>query len=248
MAETPTILVIDDEESYVVALTRALGQEGFNVVSALDGREGLEAFERSAPDVVLLDVMLPGLSGLDVCREIRRRSQVPIVMCSAKGGEVDVVVGLEIGADDYVVKPFRIRELIARIRAAMRRREALVPVIVEDLDGDIWEYNGLKVDMARRELSLHGSPVALPRKEFELLAILMANAGRAMPRHSLIKSVWGNDYVGDTKTLDVHIKRLRRKIEPDPSEPARLLTVRGYGYKFDAGEAKVNGYSVVAPD
>ena len=216
--------------SFVEALMIGLKREGFNVEVATDGVQALERFEAVKPDVLLLDVMLPRISGIDVCRQIRKVSQVPIIMVSAKGGEIDTVVGLEVGADDYVTKPYRIRELVARIRAVLRR----APV---DGAGDLGP-GGLAVgdvvlDPDEHTVALAGEPLALPLKEFELLRVLLANAGRVLPREMIIDRVWGSDYVGDTKTLDVHIKRLRSKIEPDPAVPTRIVTIRGLGYKYE---------------
>lgn len=224
------MLVVEDEMSFVEALMIGLKREGFNVEVATDGVQALERFEAVKPDVLLLDVMLPRISGIDVCRQIRKVSQVPIIMVSAKGGEIDTVVGLEVGADDYVTKPYRIRELVARIRAVLRR----APV---DGAGDLGP-GGLAVgdvvlDPDEHTVALAGEPLALPLKEFELLRVLLANAGRVLPREMIIDRVWGSDYVGDTKTLDVHIKRLRSKIEPDPAVPTRIVTIRGLGYKYE---------------
>jgi two-component system response regulator RegX3 len=227
---TPTVLVVEDEMSFVEALMIGLKREGFNVEVATDGVQALERFEAVKPDVLLLDVMLPRISGIDVCRQIRKVSQVPIIMVSAKGGEIDTVVGLEVGADDYVTKPYRIRELVARIRAVLRRAPG-------DGAGDLGP-GGLAVgdvvlDPDEHTVALAGEPLALPLKEFELLRVLLANAGRVLPREMIIDRVWGSDYVGDTKTLDVHIKRLRSKIEPDPAVPTRIVTIRGLGYKYE---------------
>ncbi len=224
------MLVVEDEMSFVEALMIGLKREGFNVEVATDGVQALERFEAVKPDVLLLDVMLPRISGIDVCRQIRKVSQVPIIMVSAKGGEIDTVVGLEVGADDYVTKPYRIRELVARIRAVLRR----APV---DGAGDLGP-GGLAVgdvvlDPDEHTVALAGEPLTLPLKEFELLRVLLANAGRVLPREMIIDRVWGSDYVGDTKTLDVHIKRLRSKIEPDPAVPTRIVTIRGLGYKYE---------------
>ncbi len=224
------MLVVEDEMSFVEALMIGLKREGFNVEVATDGVQALERFEAVKPDVLLLDVMLPRISGIDVCRQIRKVSQVPIIMVSAKGGEIDTVVGLEVGADDYVTKPYRIRELVARIRAVLRRAPG-------DGAGDLGP-GGLAVgdvvlDPDEHTVALAGEPLALPLKEFELLRVLLANAGRVLPREMIIDRVWGSDYVGDTKTLDVHIKRLRSKIEPDPAVPTRIVTIRGLGYKYE---------------
>lgn len=229
MAEV-TVLVVEDEESYVEALTVGLSREGFRVQVARDGELALAMFDAVHPDVVLLDVMLPRVSGIDVCRELRKRSKVPIIMVTAKGAEIDTVVGLEVGADDYVTKPYRIRELVARMRAVMRRaadRE-------DDLGTDAVQVDGIALDPERHEVRIRGEHVQLPLKEFELLHVLLANAGRVMTREQLIDRVWGSDYVGDTKTLDVHVKRLRGKVETDPSHPERIVTIRGLGYKLEA--------------
>jgi len=207
-----------------------LKREGFIVEVAVDGREALDRFDVVKPDLVLLDVMLPKISGIDVCRQIRKKSQTPIIMVTAKGGEIDTVVGLEVGADDYVSKPYRLRELVARMRAVLRRSPA-------DDAGEIGpgglEVGDVALDPDEHTVAVGGQPLALPLKEFELLHVLLANAGRVLPRETLIDRVWGSDYVGDTKTLDVHIKRLRGKIEFDPSSPARIVTIRGLGYKYE---------------
>jgi two-component system response regulator RegX3 len=226
-----TVLVVEDEESFVEALTVGLKREGFRVQVARDGAEALDAFDAVRPDLVLLDVMLPKVSGLDVCREIRRRSSVPIIMVTARGSEIDTVVGLEVGADDYVTKPYRLRELVARMRAVLRRRAS--EASPDDSTADALEVGDVALDPGRHEVVIRGVPVSLPLKEFELLEILLANAGRVLPRDTLIDRVWGSDYVGDTKTLDVHIKRLRAKVEPDPATPTRIVTIRGLGYKYE---------------
>ena len=231
------VLVVEDEESYVEALQVGLTREGYRVEVARDGMEALEVFERTKPDLVLLDVMLPKMSGIDVCRELRRRSSVPIIMVTAKASEVDTVVGLEVGADDYVAKPYRLRELVARIRAALRRGGD--PQSTDDADADEGDagaavsVGGVALDLDQHLVTVDGTAVAMPLKEFELLHLLMVNAGRVLTRETLIDRVWGYDYVGDTKTLDVHIKRLRAKIETDPSTPVRITTVRGVGYKME---------------
>lgn len=228
------ILIVEDEESFVDALSVGLGREGFEVEVARSGAEALESFRRSEPDLVLLDLMLPVVSGLDVCREVRRTSDVPIIIVSAKSAEIDTVLGLEMGADDYVTKPYRMRELVARIRAALRRRSRGQDGTTEEAvtGRDVLVVGGLTIDFEGREVSVDGVPVELTRKEFDLLGYLMENAGRVLERGALINTVWGPDYVGDTKTLDVHVKRLRSKIEVDPAEPTRLVTVRGVGYKL----------------
>ena len=225
-----TVLIVEDEESFVEALVVGLKREGFRVKVARDGLEALEAFESSRPDLVLLDVMLPKMSGVDVCREIRSRSRVPIIMVTAKGSEIDTVVGLEVGADDYVTKPYRLRELVARMRAVMRRApddDGATPSAESLQVGDVW------LDPARHEVGVRDSEVTLPLKEFELLELLLENAGRVLTRETLIDRVWGPHYVGDTKTLDVHIKRLRAKIEDDPAKPTRITTIRGLGYRYE---------------
>jgi two-component system response regulator RegX3 len=227
-----TVLVVEDEDSFVEALTVGLKREGFRVVVARDGSEALDVFDAVRPDLVLLDVMLPKVSGIDVCRELRRRSSVPIIMVTAKGSEIDTVVGLEVGADDYVTKPYRLRELVARMRAVLRRRAGETANHV--LSSEALEVGDVALDPERHEVVIRGDAVSLPLKEFELLEILLANAGRVLPRDTLIDRVWGSDYVGDTKTLDVHVKRLRAKVEPDPSAPTRIVTIRGLGYKYEA--------------
>ncbi len=225
-----SVLVVEDEESFIQALSVGLGREGFDVTVARDGAEGIELFESTSPDIVLLDLWLPKRSGLDVCRHIRERSRVPIIMVTAKSSETDTVVGLEVGADDYVTKPFRLSELIARMRAVMRRSGAASEGSTSD---EKIVIDNLELDRSRHEVYLDGRKVSLPLKEFELLEKLMASAGRVVTRDAIIDEVWGRDYVGDTKTLDVHVKRLRAKVEADPSKPAKILTVRGVGYKFD---------------
>ncbi len=222
------VLVVEDEESFSEALGFMLRREGFEVAVAGTGPDALTEFERAGADLVLLDLMLPGLSGTDVCRALRARSSVPIIMLTARDSEVDKVVGLEIGADDYVTKPFSPRELVARIRAVLRRRgdeEELLPGVLE--------AGPVRMDVERHTVSVRGQAVTLPLKEFELLQLLLDNAGRVLTRDLLIDRVWGADYVGDTKTLDVHIKRLRAKVEVDPSKPRSIVTIRGLGYKFD---------------
>jgi two-component system response regulator RegX3 len=230
MADPPLVLVVDDEASYRDALTVALTAEGFLVDTAADGVEALEKFERSRPAVILLDVMLPRVSGIDVCRQIRTTSRVPIIMVTAKGSEIDAVVGLEVGADDYVAKPFRLRELVARVRAALRRGHQEDASVERE---DFVEVGDVLVDVSRHEVTVRGDLVALPLKEFELLELLMLNAGRVLTRDVLIDRIWGPNYFGDTKTLDVHIKRLRAKVEDDPSNPTRIVTVRGVGYRYE---------------
>ena len=227
-----TILVVEDEDSFIDALTVGLKREGFRVQLARDGAEALEVFDAVQPDLVLLDVMLPKLSGIDVCRELRTRSKVPIIMVTAKGSEIDTVVGLEVGADDYVTKPYRLRELVARMRAVLRR-SPLDEGLELNSDGGSIDVGDVSVDPERHEVTIRGEPTNLPLKEFELLTLLLDNAGRVLPRDTLIDRIWGLDYVGDTKTLDVHIKRLRSKVEEDPSAPTRIVTIRGLGYKYE---------------
>ncbi len=253
--EVPTqtrVLLAEDDESFVDALVIGLAREGFDVTVATDGTEALRLFAEVEPDLVLLDLMLPRLSGIDVCRSIRAHSTVPIIMVTAKGTEIDTVVGLEVGADDYVTKPYRLRELVARMRAVLRR----TPVEGEATDADgsdattegvtarapdrrpdagsILDAGGIQVDVDRHLVFIRGDEVHLRRKEFELLSLLMENAGRLLTRDVLIDRIWGSDYFGDTKTLDVHIKRLRTHIEEDPSNPKLITTIRGVGYRFDA--------------
>lgn len=223
------VLVVEDEESFSDALTFMLEREGYEVAVAADGNAALEEFKKSGADILLLDLMLPGLPGTEVCRQIRTHSQVPIIMLTAKDGEVDKVVGLELGADDYVTKPFSSRELLARIRAVLRRNgelEELLPAAIE--------AGPVRMDVDRHVVTVRGEQIPMPLKEFDLLEILVRNSGRVLTRAQLIDRVWGSDYVGDTKTLDVHIKRLRAKVETDPAHPVHLVTVRGLGYKYDA--------------
>jgi two-component system response regulator RegX3 len=226
-----TVLVVEDEASFVEALQIGLTREGFIVEVAMDGVEALEKFDLVQPDVVLIDVMLPRISGIDVCRQIRLRSQVPIIMVTAKGGEIDTVVGLEVGADDYVTKPYRVRELIARMRAVMRRSPT--DRTAADLSVAAIQVGDVVLDPDEHSVFVSGDRITMPLKEFELLHLLLANAGRVLPRETLIDRVWGSDYVGDTKTLDVHIKRLRGKVEADPAVPTRIVTIRGLGYKYE---------------
>lgn len=229
----PKVLVVEDSEAFVEALSVGLEREGFEVLIAHDGAEALDRFDEVGPDLVLLDVMLPTVSGIDVCREIRRSSDVPIIMVTARSSEIDTVVGLEVGADDYVTKPYRMRELVARMRAVLRRHPRSAGDTVAP-SADVLSIDGVELDLDRHELVVRGVHVDLPLKEFELLAVLMEHAGRVVSRATLIDQVWGSDYVGDTKTLDVHVKRLRSKIETDPSQPRHITTVRGLGYKFSA--------------
>ncbi len=226
-----TVLVVEDEDSFVDALTLGLRKEGFRVEIARDGLEALTRFDAVDPDIVLLDLMLPKVSGIDVCREIRKKSQVPIIMVTAKSSEIDTVVGLEVGADDYISKPYRIRELVARMRAVMRR--GVAAAVVAGPAGDVLTVGDVALDAAEHVVVIRGESVRLPLKEFELLHLLLANAGRVLSRDVLIDRVWGSDYVGDTKTLDVHIKRLRSRVETDPSHPTRIVTIRGLGYKYE---------------
>lgn len=226
----PTVLVVEDEESFVEALKVGLKREGFRVEVARDGQQALDMFDIVRPDVVLLDVMLPRMSGIDVCRQLRKKTMTPIIMVTAKGAEIDTVVGLEVGADDYVTKPYRLRELTARMRAVMRR----VPTSQGgELSGSSIKVGDVAIDPDEHDVMIRGESHKLPLKEFELLHLLLANAGRVLPRETLIDRVWGIDYVGDTKTLDVHIKRLRSKIEDDPAAPTRIITIRGLGYKYE---------------
>ncbi len=222
------ILIVEDESSLSEPLAYLLDREGYETVIAADGNAAVSEFDRAGADIILLDLMLPGLSGTEVCREIRTRSAVPIIMLTAKDSEVDIVVGLELGADDYVTKPYSTRELLARIRAVLRRR-------VEDEHDDqaVLEVGSVRMDVERHAVSVDGKETAMPLKEFELLELLLRNSGRVLTRGQLIDRVWGADYFGDTKTLDVHIKRIRSKIEKKPSEPTMLVTVRGLGYRFE---------------
>ena len=222
------VLVVEDEESYSDALTYMLRKEGFEVSVAADGHTALADFDRSGADIVLLDLMLPGIPGTEVCRQLRQSSNVPVIMVSAKDTEVDKVVGLELGADDYITKPYSPRELVARVRAVLRRgHEAeLLPNTIE--------VGHVRMDVDRHVVTVQGDEVRLPLKEFELLEMFLRNTGRVLTRAQLIDRIWGADYVGDTKTLDVHVKRLRAKVEPDPASPRHLVTVRGLGYKYES--------------
>lgn len=222
------ILIVEDEESLSEPLAYLLGKEGFDPEVVADGQASLEEFDRAGADLVLLDLMLPGLSGTEVCKALRQRSNVPIIMLTAKDAEIDKVLGLELGADDYVTKPYSSRELVARIRAVLRRRSE-----PEELVSATVQAGPVRMDIERHVVTVEGETVNMPLKEFELLEMLLRNAGRVLTRGQLIDRVWGSDYVGDTKTLDVHVKRLRSKIEPDPSDPSHLVTVRGLGYKFE---------------
>ncbi len=236
-----SVLVVEDEPSFAEALTLGLGREGFAVTVSSDGADALRRFDEIQPDIVLLDVMLPTMSGIDVCRAIRAKSNVPIIMVTAKGEELDTVVGLEVGADDYVTKPYRLRELIARMRTVLRRSEEASPdTTSSDLEESLAPITvgEVTVDVARHEVWVRGEQQTLPLKEFDLLTLLLDNAGRVLTRDMLIDRVWGSDYVGDTKTLDVHIKRLRSKIESDPKNPALIVTIRGLGYKYEDSESR----------
>ena len=223
------ILVVEDEESFSDPLSYLLRKEGYEVSVAETGPAALEDFDRAGADLVLLDLMLPGLSGVDVCRALRHRSSVPVIMLTAKDSEIDKVVGLEIGADDYITKPYSSRELLARIKAVLRRGQE-----PEELMPPTLESGPVRMDVERHVVTVDGEHTALPLKEFELLELLLRNSGRVLTRSQLIDRVWGSDYVGDTKTLDVHVKRLRSKVEPDPANPRFIVTVRGLGYKFEA--------------
>jgi two-component system response regulator RegX3 len=230
-ASALSVLLVEDEDSFIEALSLGLTREGFVVQVARDGAEALDMFDDVAPDIVLLDVMLPRVSGIDVCRELRSRSDVPIILVTARSSEIDTVVGLEVGADDYITKPYRLRELVARIRAVMRRRpSSALPAPPET--GELLTVGDVSLDHERHEVVIRGEHVQLPLKEFELLSLLLQNADRVLPRGLLMDRVWGADYVGDTKTLDVHVKRLRSKVELDPSQPERIITIRGLGYKY----------------
>ncbi|MDO4257850.1 MAG: response regulator transcription factor [Kocuria sp.] len=222
------ILMVEDEESLSDPLAYLLGREGFDVSVVADGISAVAEFDRAGADLVLLDLMLPGQSGTEVCKQIRQRSSVPIIMLTAKDAEIDKVVGLELGADDYVTKPYSSRELVARIRAVLRRRAEPEQLLTATVSA-----GPVRMDVERHVVHVGSETVAMPLKEFELLEMLLRNAGRVLTRGQLIDRVWGSDYVGDTKTLDVHIKRLRSKVEPDPSSPRHIVTVRGLGYKFE---------------
>jgi two-component system response regulator RegX3 len=222
------VLIVEDEESFADPLAFLLRKEGFSTAVATTGSEALEEFDRNGADIVLLDLMLPGMSGTDVCKALRQRSAVPVIMVTARDSEIDKVVGLELGADDYVTKPYSARELIARVRAVLRRGGES-----EDVSPPVLEAGPVRMDVERHVVTVAGGEVPLPLKEFDLLEYLLRNVGRVLTRGQLIDRVWGADYVGDTKTLDVHVKRLRSKIESDPSVPRHLVTVRGLGYKFE---------------
>lgn len=222
------VLIVEDEESFADPLAFMLRKEGFTAAVAANGQEALDEFDRNGADIVLLDLMLPGMSGTDVCKQLRQRSAVPVIMVTARDSEIDKVVGLELGADDYVTKPYSARELIARVRAVLRRGGE-----AEDMLPQALEAGPVRMDVERHVVTVSGEEISLPLKEFDLLEYLLRNVGRVLTRGQLIDRVWGADYVGDTKTLDVHIKRLRSKLEPDPAEPQYLVTVRGLGYKFE---------------
>ncbi|MFT4043557.1 MAG: response regulator transcription factor [Gordonia sp. (in: high G+C Gram-positive bacteria)] len=224
------VLIVEDEESLADPLAFLLRKEGFEASIVNDGAQALAAFDRITPDIVLLDLMLPGMTGTEICKSLRSRSSVPVIMVTARDSEIDKVVGLELGADDYVTKPYSARELIARIRAVLRRGG---DVGDEDLSIGILEAGPVRMDVERHIVAVEGRVITLPLKEFDLLEYLLRNAGRVLTRGQLIDRVWGADYVGDTKTLDVHVKRLRSKIEPDPASPKHLITVRGLGYKLE---------------
>lgn len=224
------VLIVEDEESLADPLAFLLRKEGFEASVVNDGAQALGAFDRISPDIVLLDLMLPGMSGTEICKALRARSGVPVIMVTARDSEIDKVVGLELGADDYVTKPYSARELIARIRAVLRRGGDAAD---EDLSVVVLEAGPVRMDVERHIVAVNGEPITLPLKEFDLLEYLLRNSGRVLTRGQLIDRVWGADYVGDTKTLDVHVKRLRSKIEPDPANPKHLVTVRGLGYKLE---------------
>lgn len=226
------ILLVEDEESYRAPLAYRLEKDGFEVAEATTGTEAVELFEEDGADLVLLDLMLPGMDGTEVCRAIRRSSSVPVIMVTAKDDEIDKIVGLELGADDYVTKPYSYRELLARMRAVMRRHESTSPASTPA--AGVVSVGRIEMDVDRHEVRVDGEIVAMPLREFELLEMLLRNADRVLTRHQLIDRIWGTDYVGDTKTLDVHVKRLRAKIEADPSAPSTIVTVRGLGYKLVA--------------
>lgn len=223
------VLLVEDEESFVEALRVGLQREGYRVVVARDGQQALSQFAAIQPDLILLDLMLPKVSGLDVCRTIRSESRVPIIMLTAKASEIDIIVGLEVGADDYIVKPYRLRELVARMRAVSRRSGDSAALTSPDL----MVVGELSLDRERHRVELRGTPIELPLREFELLRVLMERAGRVVPREVLLDNVWGLDFVGSSKTLDVHVKRLRKKIEDDPKNHKRITTIRGLGYRLE---------------
>jgi len=231
-----TVLLVEDDDTLREALTYLLRREGHDVNTAADGRKALEQFDRATPDIIILDLMIPILDGVEVCRRVREVSDVPIIMLTAKNSEGDIVLGLEVGADDYITKPFSTPELLARIRSAIRRArgKSTSDQPGEKPDDDVLRASGIEMDIQRHRVTVDGRKVALPLKEFDLLEVLMRNAGRVLTRRQLLNRVWGSDYVGDTKTLDVHVRRLRAKLEPDPATPTKLVTVRGLGYRFEA--------------
>lgn len=228
-----SVLVVDDEPSFVDALTVGLRREGFEVTTATDGTSALAQAQETNPDLILLDVMLPAMSGIDVCRELRKTSQAPVIMVTARAEEIDTVVGLEVGADDYVTKPYRLRELVARMRAVLRRAEAAGRTTDSGYEAATLIEGAVELDVDRHELRVYGECVELALREFELLAYLMERAGKVVTRDGLMRSVWGYNFIGDTKTIDVHIKRLRDKIESDPAHPQRITTIRGLGYRYE---------------
>ena len=229
------VLLVEDDDTLREALVYLLRREGHDVKTAVDGRAALEQFDRATPDIILLDLMIPILDGVEVCRRVREVSEVPIIMLTAKNSEGDIVLGLEVGADDYITKPFSTPELLARIRSAIRRSRANAGAEPgEAPSDDVLKVDGVEMDVVRHRVKIDGERIALPLKEFDLLALLMRNAGRVLTRRQLLNRVWGSDYIGDTKTLDVHIRRLRAKLEPNPATPTRLVTVRGLGYRYEA--------------
>ena len=225
------VLVVEDEENLLAALRYNLDKEGYQVLTAVDGEQGLEAAREEKPDLILLDIMLPKLDGFEVCRILRRETNIPIVMLTAKGEEVDRVVGLELGADDYVTKPFSMRELLARVRAMLRRSR--IASETHSARGERLRAGDLEIDLVSHTARLGGSPLELKPREFDLLGLLVANTGRALTRDQILERLWGHDYVGDTRTVDVHIRWLREKIEADPGSPKRIITIRGVGYRFE---------------
>ena len=235
--DAPRIMVVDDDANITEVLSRYLEREGFAVETSSDGADALQRVLVDPPDLMVLDLMLPGVDGLEICRRLRAVSPVPVIMLTARGTEADLVIGLELGADDYVAKPFRIRELVARMRAVLRRAPGPDQPTV-DADIDVLEVGDVALDSSRHEVVIRGEAVVLPLKEFDLLELLLENAGRVLTRDVLIDRVWGHDYVGDTKTLDVHVKRLRAKVENDPSTPTRIVTIRGLGYKYEVPRSR----------
>lgn len=225
-----TVLIVDDDEALVASLGAGLSDEGYAVVSALDGEQGLVRFREETPDLVILDLMLPGIDGIAVCRMIRRSSPVPVIMLTAKNDEVDKIVGLEVGADDYITKPFSLREILARVKSALRRPEMDGYEATDEADTST--HGSLTIDFSRREVRVEGRLVTMPLKEYELLAVMARRPGRVFERDDLLRRIWGDDFYGDEKTLDVHVRRLRAKIEPDPADPVYILTIRGVGYRM----------------